>query len=153
MRYALLAFLILSLFAPTTLQAQCESLITDDRILNDIHVLKTTNQTLVVRGNYTYSLELHSGRQGITAKMYSKAGVEFNQDDEIIFLNKSGERRFYRFIEMGEMVRESGTPVYQNVLQMDLAAIDWMLETDVEVMYTKNNVSNQIRKFTINGSR
>lgn len=74
--------------------------------------------------------------------MYFKVGVEFNQDDEIIFFNYNGECWFYWFIEMGEMVWELGMLVYQNVLQMDFVVIDWMLEMDVEVMYIKNNVSN-----------
>ena len=35
---------------------------------------------MVVRGNYSYSLVFYSDDKGITAKAYSKGGVEFNQD-------------------------------------------------------------------------
>lgn len=91
MRYVFFVFFILFFFVLIILQVQCESLIMDDCIFNDIYVLKMINQILVVCGNYIYSLELYSGWQGIMAKMYFKVGVEFNQDDEIIFFNKSGE--------------------------------------------------------------
>ncbi|MCB0579927.1 MAG: hypothetical protein KDD10_11550, partial [Phaeodactylibacter sp.] len=134
-------------------QSQCETLIAEDKVIDGTHILRTTTQTLVVRGNYTYSMELRSDSKGITAKVYSKAGVEFNQDDEIIFMDVNGMRRSYRFVGMGEMEREGGTPVYHNILQLDLAAIQWFAGTGINVLYIKNNISNQMRKFTINESR
>ena len=66
-------------------QSQCEALIVEDKVIDGTHVLRTINQTLVVRGNYTYSMELRSNRKGITAKLYSKAGVE-------IFINSLEDR-------------------------------------------------------------
>ncbi|MCB0588984.1 MAG: hypothetical protein KDD06_27095, partial [Phaeodactylibacter sp.] len=148
-------FVLLLLFCCSAQNAisQCDALIAEDKVLDGTHVLRTTNQTLVVRGNYTYSLELRSDSKGITAKMYSKAGVEFNQDDEIIFMDVNSTRRSYRFIGMGEMEREGGTPVYNNILQLDLAAIQWFASSGINVLYIKNNISNQMRKFTINESR
>ena len=134
-------------------QSQCEALIVEDKVIDGTHVLRTINQTLVVRGNYTYSMELRSNSKGITAKLFSKAGVEFNQDDEIIFMDDNGMRRSYRFVGMGEMEREGGTPVYHNILQLDLAAIQWFANSGINVLYIKNNISNQMRKFTINESR
>ena len=56
---------------------------------------QTHLQTMVVRGNYSYSLSLQSDDKGLTAKLISKGGVEFNQDDEIIFMD------FGKIVERG----------------------------------------------------
>ena len=142
MRFALLTTLLFSLFsASTPLFSQCANLITDDRVLDGTHILKTTTQTLVVRGKYSYSISLQSGTRGITARMFSKAGVEFNQDDEIIFMDVNQQRRSYRFIDIGEMKREGVTPVYHNLLQLDMAAIEWFEKGNITTIYIKNNIS------------
>ncbi|HQU61373.1 MAG TPA: cell envelope integrity protein TolA, partial [Saprospiraceae bacterium] len=153
MRSIQFALLLLPLLIPAMAHSQCEALITEDRVIEGTHVLRTINQTLVVRGNYTYSLELRSDNKGITAKMFSKAGVEFNQDDEIIFMDENTVRRSYRFIDMGEVITEGGTPVYYNILQLDLGAIQWFANSNITTLYIKNNISKEMRKFTINDSR
>ncbi|MFK7936094.1 MAG: hypothetical protein AB8G22_21450 [Saprospiraceae bacterium] len=138
----------------TYLNAQnCSGVIADDRKINGVHRLQTEVQTLVVRGNYSYSLELMSGAKGVIAKVYSKSGVEFNQGDEIIFMDANRTRRSYRFINMGELKREGATPVHINTLQMDLAAVKWFATNPINTIYIKNNISNQMRKFTVNASR
>ena len=48
--------------------------------------------------------------KGILAKVFSKGGVDFNQGDELIFMDQAKIRRSYRFIEMGEVSRATGAP-------------------------------------------
>ncbi|MCB0568268.1 MAG: hypothetical protein KDC66_00815, partial [Phaeodactylibacter sp.] len=92
MRSIQLALLLMLLLYSVAAQSQCDALIVEDRVIEGTHILRTSMQTLVVRGNYTYSLELRSDNKGVTAKVYSKAGVEFNQDDEIIFMDENTVR-------------------------------------------------------------
>ena len=69
-------------------------------------------------------------------------------------MDNNDARKSYRFIEMGEMSRQgSGTPVHQNTLQLDLAAIEWFSKVPIKTLYIKNNISNEMRKFTVNVSR
>jgi len=139
----------------TALNAQnCEGQIAENKHVGGTQILKSKVQTLVVRGNYTYSIELGHNEKGILARFYSKGGVEFNQDDEIIFFDQNNIRQEYRFIEMGELNRQGGgAPVHQNVLQLNLAAIDWFASSQIHTIYIKNNISNEIRKFTVNTGR
>ncbi|MEK7254593.1 MAG: hypothetical protein AAB316_07610, partial [Bacteroidota bacterium] len=148
------AFLAILLVVPAFAFAQnCEALIAEDKTIGGAHILKTAAQTFVVRGNYTYSMDFRNDEAGIVAKVYSKAGELFNQNDELIFVDMNGTRRSYRFIEMGEMVKEGGTPIHQNTMKLDLAAIEWFAGSIIREIFIKNNVKNQMLKFTITPNR
>ncbi|MEM0995362.1 MAG: hypothetical protein AAGI49_20180, partial [Bacteroidota bacterium] len=145
---------IFSLFAILFVQAQnCDLLISEDKVIDDIHILRTEPQTLVVRGSYSYSITIRNERKGILATMTSKAGVEFNQDDEIIFMDANRVRKSYRFIGSSESDRSGEIPVFSNVLQLDMAAVKWLSGTSINTIYLKNNIDNQMRKFTVNANR
>ena len=154
MKLILIHLNLLILVFAVKLDAQnCSSVITDDRTVAGTHLLRTAPETVVVRGNYSYSIEFSNEVKGVVGVVYSKGGEVFNQDDEIIFMDGSGTRKSYRFIEMGEMTRQSGTPVHKNVLQLDLAAINWFSKAQINTLYIKNNISNQMRKLTVNSNR
>ena len=110
----------------------CSDYIVDDAVIGGTHVLRSHPTTIVVRGNYSYAIALNSDDKGITATMESSGGVEFNQDDEVIFMDANQVRRSYRFIGMGEMERKGGIPVHKNVLQLDMTALNW---------FTNNNMN------------
>jgi len=113
----IVAFLSL-FFATFQLSAQdCSKLIAEDKNIEGTHILRMKTQTLVVRGTYSYSIELMTDDKGVIARVYSKAGVDFNLGDEIIFMDNNNIRKSYRFIEMGEMSTEGTTPVHSNILQ------------------------------------
>jgi len=131
----------------------CGSWIAENKFVGNFQQIKTKSQTLVVRGNYSYAIEFMNDKKGVVAQVFSKNGVEFNQEDEIIFVDQASNRKSYRFVGMGEVVRQGGTPVYQNILQLDLAAISWFSSSIITTIYIKNNISNEMRKFTVNGSR
>jgi len=133
--------------------SQCSNWIIDNAVVAGNQLVKTKPMTLVVRGNYTYSIEFKATDRGIQAKMVSKAGVEFNQDDEVIFMDRLETRKSYRFTEMGELKRVGSTPIHENLLQMDMAAIKWMNSTPPTTIYIKSNTSNEMRKFTVNPNR
>ncbi|MBK8705953.1 MAG: hypothetical protein IPN33_21955 [Saprospiraceae bacterium] len=142
------------LFTPLWLFGQdCGAWIAENKVVGGTHILRSQPVTLVVRGNYSYSIEIMSDDRGIIAKMYSKAGVEFNQEDELIVLDMGQNRRSFRFIGMGEMTQDKGTPVHQNILQLDLPAVQWFSSSDIATLYIKNNINNEMRKFTDNPNR
>ncbi|MEZ4951293.1 MAG: hypothetical protein R2784_18190 [Saprospiraceae bacterium] len=51
------------------------------------------------------------------------------------------------------MTKQGGAPIFQNDLKLDLEAIKWFSQGNIEVIYIKNNISNQMRKFTVNPNR
>jgi len=70
----------------------CGSWIAENKTVGNFQQLRTKSQTLVVRGNYSYAIEFMNDKKGVVAKVYSKNGVEFNQDDEIIFMDNTSEK-------------------------------------------------------------
>jgi hypothetical protein len=146
--------MMISLLTVSDLEAQNCSVLIDENInIGGTQILKTKSKRLVVRGDYSYTLIFMHTERGVQAKVSSHNGVEFNQGDEVIFMDKKGKRMSYRFIEMGELKRTSGAPVHHNILQLDLAAIEWFSKTAMTTLYFKNNVSSKMFKFTVNGSR
>ncbi|MFN7119815.1 MAG: hypothetical protein ACK4TA_23680, partial [Saprospiraceae bacterium] len=127
----------------------CTAFITKNVTIGGKHIVQSQSQVLVVRGSYSYSLEFISDEKGITAKVFSKGGVELNQEDEVIFVDSNNVRRSYRFIEMVELTKEGNMPVYQNLLQLNLAAIEWFSSADIAIIYIKNNTNKEMRKFTV----
>ena len=117
---------VFSIFSLGFLSAQnCGSLISQNKKIGGTHLLRTTEQILVVRGNYSYTLELVNDEKGISAKFTSKNGVDLNEGDEVIFMDNSRARKSYRFIETGEITNKRGAPTQTNVLDLDFAAINW----------------------------
>ena len=149
----ILFFGIFSL-ALTPLSGQdCSAFIERELTMGGLHVLRSVPLTLVIRGTYSYSIQIINDEKGLRARVISRSGVEFNQDDEIIFMDVNSVRKGYRFVEMGEMRDDKGTPEYHNFLQINLAAVQWFSEVDITTIYIKNNISREMRKFTVNPNR
>jgi len=98
-------------------------------------MVKTNWQFLVVRGSYTYGLDLENTEDGIVANFTSKGGVELEEGDEIIFADAAQNREAYRFVDVGEVHSEGGLPINTNVLQLDKAAIERFAITRIAVIY------------------
>jgi len=100
--------IIIGLFIISTpvLAQDCSRTIVDNKTINGTQVLKTEQVTLVVRGTYSYGIELMSDEKGITARFFSKGGVTFNLNDEIIFMDGNKNRKSYRFIESNNATKQ-----------------------------------------------
>ncbi|MEM6967608.1 MAG: hypothetical protein AAF573_22785 [Bacteroidota bacterium] len=131
----------------------CGSLIAEDKTIGSTHFLKSEDQTLVVRGNYTYSLQLINDEKGISAKFISKNGVDLNEGDEVIFMDTKKSRKSYRFVGMGEINTKRGTPIQTNTLELDLAAINWFATSPISTIYIRNYINNKMVKFTVTSNR
>ena len=148
--YSLIFFSLLTTYQ---LDAQCSDIIKSAQPFEDMVMVKTNWQFLVVRGSYTYGLDLENTEDGIIANFTSKGGVELDEGDEIIFADAAHNREPYRFVAMGEVHSEGGMPLNTNVLQLDKAAIERFASTRITVIYIKNNSRNEMRKFTVNANR
>ncbi len=131
----------------------CAKSLVSNKKVNGVQMLETKFQTLVIRGSYAYSVSFTHTDKGLFATMRSEGGVEFNQDDEIIIMDKSGSRKSYRFEGMGELKNKGGVPVYINKLRINLEAISTIATSYITTIYIKNNVSNKMRKFTLTAKR
>ena len=146
--------IVFSTFSAGLLSAQnCGNIISENKKIGGTHLLRTSKQILVVRGNYTYSLELVNDEKGVSAVFTSKNGVDLNEGDEVIFMDNSNARKSYRFIKTGEITNKRGAPTQTNTLDLDLAAINWFASSTMKIIYIKNNISNRMVRFTVNANR
>ncbi|MBK7343354.1 MAG: hypothetical protein IPJ06_09860 [Saprospiraceae bacterium] len=149
-RLGLLVFLLLS-FARSIGQ-NCDAIIVEDRMVQNTQYLRSENIPLVIRSNFTYSLELVNREKGIMAKVSSKGGEILNKDDEVIFWDLNQVRHAFRFVEMGQ--RSTGQMnTYENVLLLDLEAIQWLASTYIDKIYIKKFVSHKIYRYLLNENR
>ena len=95
----------------------CGVYIVENKMLAGVQQIRTQTNVLVVRSDFSYSIEFVNTIKGVQAKAVSKGGVELNQDDEIIFMDMAGTRKAYRFVEMDNLETQSGIPVHSNMLQ------------------------------------
>ncbi|HMX40880.1 MAG TPA: cell envelope integrity protein TolA, partial [Saprospiraceae bacterium] len=147
----LVALLALSLPLGTfPLAAQdCASNIKENKKISGIQFVQTTTLTIIVRGNYNYAIEYFTNEKGIFARMVSVGGIEFNQDDQVVFVDASGNERAYRFMGMDELVPGS-VPTHRNNLRLDLEAVQWLSESNITGINFINFVDRQKHKFTTN---
>ena len=135
---------------PIRISAQnCSGFVVDNRTVGTTHYLRTATMQMVFRGDYSYDMEFFNNEKGVRARVTSKNGVEFNQGDELIFVDANNQRKTYRFIEMGDVVGR----VYQNVLQLDVAAMTWFSEGGITTFYILSKATYEMRKFTMPDNR
>ena len=93
--YIFSVLFLIALFHNHLSAQNCGTVITENKKIGGTQILKTRQQMMVVRGTYSYSLDFTSTEKGVLANVYSKSGVEFNQDDEIIFMDKNKTRKSF----------------------------------------------------------
>ena len=149
LRKLILASFILFV-ASNSLSAQdCQKWIVENKKINEFQITRTKPITVVVRSSYTYSIELFSNEKGLFARMTSIGGIEFNQDDQVVFVDASGYERAYKFVNMGE-VGTGSVPTYRNNLRLDKEAVEWLSANPITGINLVNFVDRQKHKFTIN---
>jgi len=149
--YFLVSLLFLSTFSASA--QNCEQYFESTRQMDDMVMVTTKWQYLIVRGNYSYGIELMNNDKGVTAMFTSKGGVSLEEGDEVIFADVNSTRKVYKFIGMGDFISEAGRPVYKNLLQLDLDAVKWMAANNITTFYIRSNASAEMRKYTLPGNR
>ena len=79
--------LLCSLFAlGTPVGSQdCTTIIKENKKIAGVQIVRSGTVTFVVRGNYNYGIEFFTDEKGIFARLISTGGIEFNQDDQVVF--------------------------------------------------------------------
>ena len=140
------------IFVSDSLLADCKDLIVaDETIDGSTQFLKTISLTLVKRGNYSYAIEFINDQSLLVAKINSHSGVKFNKGDQVIFMNDSKTRVAVNFI--GKSKSKNENQAHYNFLGIDKKLIDWLSTNIITTIYIKDNIKNEMRKFTINESR
>ncbi|MEZ4919618.1 MAG: hypothetical protein R2792_11000 [Saprospiraceae bacterium] len=152
MRNTLIIALALACCIPPSFSQDCSKQIIDNKKHSGVHLLVSTNLAIVVRAKYTYQMQIFSNEKGVFARMTSVGGIEFNQDDQVVFFDVAGNERAYRFVNMDEVL-PGAVPSHRNNLQIDLEAIDWFSKSTITSIHFINFVSRQKHKFDINANR
>ena len=83
----------------------CSSAIKENKKISGIQIAHSAQLTVVVRGSYNYAINFFTNEKGIFARMTSVGGIEFNQDDQVVFIDDKGQERSYKFIGMANWLR------------------------------------------------
>ena len=145
--------LVLALLAVESLHAQCNSRLDEQIKLPNGQRIISKQQTLVVRGAYAYSIELSASDKGVQATFHSRGGEKPNKDDELIFIDKAGNIKAFRFVGSVKTGSIGGKPEFSNILQLDYPSAQWLADNDIPVVSLKNNIKGQGRRFTLPASR
>jgi len=131
----------------------CDEFIDEVTNLDGIPHVRTIVLTVVSRFNYEYSIEFLSDDKGIYGGMRSKGGVALNQGDELILADSGNVRMAFQFFEFEQTVIEGDTPLSRNFFQMDKAAMEWLANSYISVIWLKDNIKKEIRKFKLDEDR
>lgn len=155
MRKALRLFCFLSTlcFSHFSLAQNCEGILAKSTTLNGALHLVSQPQTMIIRGNYIYNLELEHDSKGLALKLYSKRGVQLNQGDELIFIDDKNIRKSFQFAGIINNIKEGNTPIHSNWISLTESDLQWLAKQKITVIFIKNNAANEMRKYPVTESR
>ncbi|MBK8557516.1 MAG: hypothetical protein IPL65_17975 [Lewinellaceae bacterium] len=145
-------FLLLLLSSSSLFSQDCASVMTDNKKIGGVQFISTNNLTIVVRARYSYQMQIFANEKGIFGRMTSIGGIEFNQDDQVLFADANGVERSYRFVNMDEVLPGS-VPSHRNILQLDKEAVEWLSISTIGYVTYINFVSRQKHKFEVSPNR
>ena len=136
-------FLLLAFFSPHALQAQdCSKVIKENKKISGVQIANASTLSVVIRGGYTYFIEFFTNEKGIYARFTSQGGIEFNQDDQVVFVDAGGKERAYKFSGMDELIA-GAVPTHRNNLRLDMDAVQWLAEANITGINFINFVDRQ----------
>ncbi len=141
--------LLITLLPSISTAQDCSKIIKENKKITGTQIASTSQLAVVIRGGYTYFIEFFTNEKGIFAKFTSQGGIEFNQDDQVVFVDAGGKERAYKFTGMDELV-PGAVPTHRNNLRLDLEATQWLAEANITGINFINFVDRQKYKFTIN---
>ncbi len=144
--------LLLFLFPAVTFGQDCSKVIKENKKISGIQIASSSQLAVVIRSGYTYFIEFYTNEKGVFAKFTSQGGIEFNQDDQVVFVDAAGRERAYKFTGMDELL-PGAVPTHRNNLKLDLEATQWLAESSIIAINFINFVDRQKYKFTINSDR
>ena len=141
------------LLAGLSAHAQCSDRLVENLRTANEQRLVTAPQLLVVRAGYAYNLALSATQEGVRGLFTSRGGSKPNRGDELLLINREGDRKVFRFVDDLSVTRQGDVPIYGNTLQLDFATVAWLASADVTTVTLIDNSTNQGRRFSIPSSR
>ena len=130
---------------PMTISDGCEEYIS---VSGTNSVMESKKFILVERGMYTYQLKIVMNPDGALGTIYSEKGERFNPDDELVFINSQNARIALRLNAVTSKEDQSIA-----TFPINEESVKWFGAYPATVIYLKNNVKNQMLKFTIKEER
>lgn len=149
-----LIFMLVFSFHGLDLQSQsCSKYITKNIQNQGYQSVTTKSIRLVFRSNYFYSIQYILDQNGMRARFISENGVELNQDDELILVNKNGVRKVFVFYGPGQLKKKRNVGIeFTNHIKLGIDDIKWISSHSIQTIYVKNNYNLQMRKFTLSSA-
>lgn len=114
-------------------------------------IMESQNFMIIKRGTYEYSLKFFVKPDGISVTAYSEGGEIFNVGDELIFINSKSERAAFIFNSASAVNLEKKS--MDATFPLGMEQLKWLASAPMTTVFIKNNIKNQMLKFSINEER
>ncbi|MFN7833847.1 MAG: hypothetical protein ACK5Q2_17845, partial [Bacteroidota bacterium] len=145
--------LFCSLVFTSVFAQDCGKVIKENKKVSGVQFASTSQLSIVIRSGYIYFLELFTDETGIYARLTSQGGIEFNRDDQVVFVDAGGQERAFKFVGNDERVPGASVPTHKNKLGLDTESLKWIGESNIVGINFINFVDRQKYKFTVNADR
>lgn len=154
MKCTVLFLSILFVFTFTsTAYNQCDQLIRSNFLRGQTQFITTVERDLVVRGDFTYRVQLVSDARGIMLKMVSVDGMLLQRGDELILIDQTGKRQSLVFTERGTVTNNNNIPVSENFVSLSIGDLEWLSEVRIPHFFLRKSHENVMRKISVHSSR
>ncbi len=120
-------------------------IIIENKKINGIQFVRTDSRLIIMRGNYSYTITFFNDKSRIFAQIISTGSFGLNLDDQVVFINSSGQEKTFKFVNIGLYEKMKN----RNNLQIDREGLKWMANSTIVGVNFINFVDKMKYKYTI----
>ena len=132
----------------------CASKIDENYNVNGTSFIKTSPETVLIRGDFSYKFCFYSNSDGLFLEVQSISGENLKMGDELILVDQIGNRENFPFIFEGEFERKNeGKAVIKNTIVLTPDDVRWLTKNNIKIMYIFNTTTSQAKRYTLDTER
>ncbi len=132
----------------------CASRIDENYNINGTSFIKTSPETVLIRGDFSYKFCFYSNSDGLFLEVQSISGENLKMGDELILVDQIGNRENFPFIFEGEFERKNeGKAVIKNTIVLTPDDVRWLTKNNIKIMYIFNTTTSQAKRYTLDTER
>lgn len=145
---------ILFLIQCSLYSQDCASKIDENYNVNGTSFIKTSPETVLIRGDFSYKFCFYSNSDGLFLEVQSISGENLKMGDELILVDQIGNRENFPFIFEGEFERKNeGKAVIKNTIVLTPDDVRWLTKNNIKIMYIFNTTTSQAKRYTLDTER
>ena len=138
--------MMMLLFIGAELSAQdCKDVFSKNITVGSRQSIETKSMILHTQTDFDYEVVILVGEEGITARLTSTdAARPLEKDTKIMFVADDNDKKVFSFIQEGVKINVRNRSGYTNVLQLDMAALDWFASKNMKSLRVVDMIENKI---------